>query len=147
MTFDLSFSKVMEETAAAGVGVKGQRSGVDVCGQLEVLEGVEGDVTTVHHSEDHRDVAALEGQQLDGSQVGNGAVETGSGAEVKVEVKLEFSHLYFGSWDIFNENGSKSVENTIGSMCDGGFSKVETFNKGTLTIWMCWWVCEIVTRL
>lgn len=52
-------------------------SWVDVCGQLKVLEGVEGDVATVHHGEDHRDVAALEGQQLDGSQVGNGAVETG----------------------------------------------------------------------
>lgn len=56
--------------------VWGQR--VDVCGQLEVLEGVEGDVATVHHSKDHRDVAALEGQLLDGSQVWNGAVETGS---------------------------------------------------------------------
>lgn len=52
-------------------------SWVDVCGQLKVLEGVEGDVAAVHHGEDHRDVAALEGQQLDGSQVGNGAVETG----------------------------------------------------------------------
>lgn len=57
---------------------------VDVCGQLKVLEGVEGDVPVVHHSKDHGDAAALEGQQLDGSQVGNGAVETARQAQVEV---------------------------------------------------------------
>lgn len=51
-------------------------SGVHVSGQLEVFEGVEGDVSVVHHSKDHGDVSTLEGQQLDSSQVGHRAVET-----------------------------------------------------------------------
>lgn len=82
--FDLSFFNGNERTAE----VRGQGSGVDVSGQLEVLEGVEGDVAAVHHGEDHRHVAALGGQQLDGSQVRNGAAETGRGAQVKVKVKV-----------------------------------------------------------
>lgn len=49
--------------------------GVHVHWQLEVLKGVEGDVSLVHDSNDHGDVCALEGQQLDGPQVGNGTVE------------------------------------------------------------------------
>lgn len=57
---------------------------VDVCGQLEVFKGVEGDVSVVHHGEDHRNVPATEGQQLDGPQVGNGAVETGSEAQAEL---------------------------------------------------------------
>lgn len=44
--------------------------------QLEVFKGVEGDVSMVHHGNDHGDVAALERQQLESSQVGNGTVET-----------------------------------------------------------------------
>lgn len=52
--------------------------GVHIGGQLEVFEGVEGDVSVVHHSKDHRDVSALEGQQLDSSQVRHRAVETGT---------------------------------------------------------------------
>lgn len=52
--------------------------GVHIGGQLEVFEGVEGDVSVVHHSKDHRDVSALEGQQLDSSQVRHRAVETGN---------------------------------------------------------------------
>lgn len=51
-------------------------SGVHVNWQLEVFKGVEGDVSVVHHSNDHGDISALERQQLDGSQVGNGTVET-----------------------------------------------------------------------
>lgn len=74
-------------------GVKGRGSGVDVCGQLEVLEGVEGDVAAVDHGEDHRDVAALGGQQLDGPQVRNRALETGRGAQVKVKVKVKVEFI------------------------------------------------------
>ena len=50
-------------------------SGEHVSGQLEVFEGVEGDVSAVHHSKHHQDVSTLEGQLLDGSQVGHRAVE------------------------------------------------------------------------
>ncbi len=50
--------------------------GVHISGQLEVFEGVEGDVSVVHHSEDHWDVSTLEGQQLDSSQVRHRAIET-----------------------------------------------------------------------
>lgn len=49
--------------------------GVHVHWQLEVFKGVEGDVSVVHHGNDHGDVSALERQQLDGAQVGNGTVE------------------------------------------------------------------------
>lgn len=52
--------------------------GKHVGGQLEVFKGVEGDVPVVHHGKDHRDVSALEGQQLDSPQVGDRAVETGT---------------------------------------------------------------------
>lgn len=55
-------------------GVLGKHIG----GQLEVFKGVEGDVSVVHHSKDHRDVSALEGQQLDSPQVRHRAVETGA---------------------------------------------------------------------
>lgn len=55
-------------------GVLGKHIG----GQLEVFKGVEGDVSVVHHSKDHRDVSALEGQQLDSLQVRHRAVETGA---------------------------------------------------------------------
>lgn len=51
-------------------------SGVHVDRQLEVFKGVEGDVSIVHHGNDHRDISALERQQLDSVQVGNGTVET-----------------------------------------------------------------------
>lgn len=44
----------------------------------------------VDHGEDHRDVAATEGQQLDGPQVGNGAVETGS--EAQAELRYNSDH-------------------------------------------------------
>lgn len=58
--------------------VRCEISGEHVGGQLEVFEGVEGDVSVIHHSKDHWDISALEGQQLDGSQVRHGAVETAS---------------------------------------------------------------------
>lgn len=51
-------------------------SGEHISGQLEVFEGVEGNVSVVHHSKHHGDVSTLEGQQLDGSQVGHRAVKT-----------------------------------------------------------------------
>ena len=51
-------------------------SGEHISGQLEVFEGVEGDVSMVHHSKHHRDVSTLGGQQLDGSQVWHRAVKT-----------------------------------------------------------------------
>lgn len=44
--------------------------------QLEVFKGVEGDVSLVHDSNDHGDVSALEGQQLDSPQIRNGTIET-----------------------------------------------------------------------
>lgn len=47
----------------------GGESGVDVLGQLEVLEGVKGNVPIVHDGKDDGDVSALEGQLLDGPQV------------------------------------------------------------------------------
>lgn len=53
-----------------------QVSGVHISGQLEVFEGVEGDVSVVHYSKDHWDVSTLEAQQLDGSQVRHRAIET-----------------------------------------------------------------------
>lgn len=51
-------------------------SGEHVSGQVEVFKGVEGDVSVVDHGQHHRDVSTLVGQELDGSQVGDGAVET-----------------------------------------------------------------------
>lgn len=45
----------------------------------------------VHHGEDHRDVPATEGQQLDGPQVGNGAVETGSEAQAELRSNSDHS--------------------------------------------------------
>lgn len=47
-----------------------------VSGQVEVFKGIEGDVSVVDHGQHHRDVSTLVGQELDGSQVGDGAVET-----------------------------------------------------------------------
>lgn len=58
--------------------VRSELSGEHVGGQLEVFEGVEGDVSVVHHSKDHWDISALEGQLLDGAQVRHGTVETAS---------------------------------------------------------------------
>lgn len=48
---------------------------MNVLGQLEVLEGVKGDVSVVHHGEDDGDVSALGGQLLDDPQVRHRAVE------------------------------------------------------------------------
>lgn len=49
----------------------------------------------VHHSKDHRDVSALEGQQLDSFQVGHGTVETANthaGVRFPRVALLEISH-------------------------------------------------------
>lgn len=51
---------------------------VHVGGQLEVFEGIKGDVSVVHNSKHHLDVSTLESQQLDSLQVGDGTVETGT---------------------------------------------------------------------
>lgn len=70
-------------------------SGVHISGQLEVFEGVEGDVSIVHHSKDHWDVSTLEGQLLDGSQVRYGAIETAHthpGVRLPRVALLEVSH-------------------------------------------------------
>lgn len=56
----------------------GQFLGVNISRELEVFEGVERYVSIVHHSYDHWDISALIGQQLDGSQVGHGVIETGT---------------------------------------------------------------------
>lgn len=52
--------------------------GVNISRELEVFERVEGYVSIVHHSYDHWDISTLIGQQLDGSQVGHGIMETGT---------------------------------------------------------------------
>lgn len=56
-------------------GGGGEDSGENVGGQREVFEGVEGDVSVVHHGEDQRDVSALKRQRLQGSQVGHRAAK------------------------------------------------------------------------
>lgn len=66
-----------------------------ISGQLEVFEGVEGDVSVVHHSKDHWDVSTLEGQQLESSQVRHRAVEaahTHAGVRFPRVALLEVSH-------------------------------------------------------
>lgn len=70
-------------------------SGENVGGQLKVFERVEGNVSVVDDGKDHRDVSALKGQLLDGSQVGNRAVETAhthAGVRFPRVALLEFGH-------------------------------------------------------
>lgn len=51
---------------------------VHISGQLEVFEGVKGDVTGVHHGKDYLDVTTLEAKLLDGCQVWNRPGEAGT---------------------------------------------------------------------
>lgn len=84
--------------------VRCEISGEHVGGQLEVFEGVEGDVSVVHHGKDHWDISALEGQQLDGSQVRHRAVET---ASTRTKDMCDYRALFLG-WAAVSQPSSSS---------------------------------------
>lgn len=66
---------------------------IHISGQPEVFEGVEGDVSMVHHRYDYRDISALESQKLYSLQIRHGVVKTGTQQDREFHITIFFLHF------------------------------------------------------